>query len=406
MQILTTILDELFFARVNRKVTDKMLKDQMFLLKMMMMIFSVVAFIMAPLYLNYFSETNAHIMGQMISVFFIFNLLLLSLFHYEYISYKSTYMATFFGVLSILTATLFLNTDFTARILWFALPIFMTVFIGGKRIGQILTFFSFSLIGSYFYLVPDSGMSLHDKVESFAILITFVTLIAIYEFNNERAAVEIQELNEQLSLKVYSQNAELEETQREMIYRLGELGETRSKETGNHVKRVAKYSYILAQKCALSEDDCNLIFLASPMHDIGKVAIPDAVLNKPGKLSIDEWEVMKTHSEIGYSLFNSSKRPILKASAIISNTHHEKYDGSGYPNGLKGEAIPIMGRITAIADVFDALGSERCYKKAWPLEEVLNFFKQERGKHFDPELIDLFFEHLDEFLQVRNKYSD
>ncbi|WP_320036246.1 PAS domain S-box protein [Halarcobacter sp.] len=199
---------------------------------------------------------------------------------------------------------------------------------------------------------------------------------------------------------------ELEETQREVIYKLGEIGETRSKETGNHVKRVAEYSKVLATKVGLSQDEINILFASSPMHDIGKVGIPDSILNKPGKLTPDEWDFMQTHSEIGYNILKSSTRPILKAAAIISYTHHEKWNGKGYPRGLKGEEIHIFGRITAIADVFDALGSDRCYKSAWELDKILKLLEDQRGKHFDPYLIDLFMENLDEFLSIRDRYKD
>ncbi|RXJ99743.1 regulator [Arcobacter sp. CECT 8989] len=199
---------------------------------------------------------------------------------------------------------------------------------------------------------------------------------------------------------------ELEDTQRELIYRLGEVGETRSKETGNHVKRVANYSKILARKYGLSKEEESCLFAASPMHDIGKVGIPDEILNKSGKLDENEWEIMKTHAEIGYEILKNSTRSILKAAAVVSYTHHEKWDGSGYPQGLKGEDIHIYGRITAIADVFDALGSDRVYKKAWPLAKILDFFKEQSGKHFDPTLLKMFFDNLDDFLKVRDKYKD
>jgi len=142
------------------------------------------------------------------------------------------------------------------------------------------------------------------------------------------------------------------------------------------------------------------------MHDIGKIGISDDILNKPGKLDKNEWDVMRTHSTIGYEILKNSTRPILQAAATVAYTHHEKWDGSGYPIGLKGEEIHIFGRITAIADVFDALGSDRVYKEAWPLEKILDFFKEQKGKHFDPKLIDIFFDNLDEFLKIRDKYKD
>ena len=199
---------------------------------------------------------------------------------------------------------------------------------------------------------------------------------------------------------------ELEDTHREIIYKLGEIGECRSSETGQHVKRVAEYSKLLAQKVGLEVEDVNRLFTASPMHDIGKVGIPDSILNKNGKLDLAEWEIMKTHASIGYEILKTSKRDILQAAAVISHTHHEKWDGSGYPLGTKGEDIHIFGRITAIADVFDALGSERVYKKAWPLDKILDLFNEEKGKHFDPNLMEIFMENLEEFLQIRDNYKD
>lgn len=199
---------------------------------------------------------------------------------------------------------------------------------------------------------------------------------------------------------------EIEETQKEIIFVMGEIGESRSKETGNHVKRVAEYSYILALGLGMRHEEAELLKMVSPMHDIGKVAIPDEVLNKPGKLTAEEYEVMKTHCDIGYSLLKNSNRRILKTAAIVAHQHHEKWNGTGYPLGLKGEDIHIFGRITAIADVFDALGTERVYKKAWELERILALFHEERGKHFDPRIVDTFMESLPRLLEVRDAYSD
>jgi response regulator RpfG family c-di-GMP phosphodiesterase len=145
--------------------------------------------------------------------------------------------------------------------------------------------------------------------------------------------------------------------------------------------------------------------MASPMHDIGKVGIPDNILNKPGKLSEEEFEIMKTHAQLGHEMLKGSNQALLKTAAIISVEHHEKWDGSGYPRGLKGEDIHIYGRITAIADVFDALGHDRVYKKAWPLQNILDLFKEGRAKHFDPNLVDLFFDHLDDFLAIKESFD-
>ena len=199
---------------------------------------------------------------------------------------------------------------------------------------------------------------------------------------------------------------EIDATQKELVFIMGVTGESRSKETGNHVRRVAEYSRVLAQAYGLSEEEVDTLKNASPMHDLGKVAIPDAVLNKPGRYDEAERKIMETHAELGYNILKSSERTLLKAAAIVAYQHHEKWDGSGYPKGLKGEEIHIYGRITAFADVFDALGSDRVYKKAWPDEKVFNLFKEERGCHFDPKLIDLFFENLDSILAIRNEFKD
>jgi len=201
-------------------------------------------------------------------------------------------------------------------------------------------------------------------------------------------------------------NEEIINTQKDIVYKMGEIGETRSKETGNHVKRVAEYSYLLAIESGLSQEDANTLKIASPMHDIGKVGIPDAVLKKPGKLDLDEWKIMQTHAQLGYEMLKGSTRPILKAATIVAKDHHEKWDGSGYPNGTAKDEIHIYGRITAIADVFDALGSKRVYKEAWELEKILDLFKEERGKHFDPKLVDIMFANLDKFLEIRDSYQD
>jgi response regulator RpfG family c-di-GMP phosphodiesterase len=201
-------------------------------------------------------------------------------------------------------------------------------------------------------------------------------------------------------------NREIEDTQREVVFTMGSIAESRSKETGNHVKRVAEYSKLLALYYGLNEEDAEMLRQASPMHDIGKVAIPDAVLNKPGRFDEEERRIMDTHAELGYEMLQHSNRPLLKMAATVAYEHHEKYNGSGYPRGLSGEEIHIYGRITALADVFDALGSDRVYKKAWDDERIFTLFREERGEHFDPKLIDIFFERLDEFLAIRETFKD
>jgi len=215
---------------------------------------------------------------------------------------------------------------------------------------------------------------------------------------------EMEEKVSKAVAKVEVLNQEIIETQREIIFTMGEVCETRSHETGMHIQRVAEYSYLLAS--LVGSSDAWAIKQASPMHDIGKVGIPDSILNKPGKLTSEEWNIMQTHAELGYKMLNVSQRPLLKMAAIIAHEHHEKWDGTGYPRGLKGESISLAGRVTAIADVFDALGNDRCYKKSWPLNKILELFKEQRGVHFDPQLIDLFFANLDDFMELRHKYKE
>ena len=194
---------------------------------------------------------------------------------------------------------------------------------------------------------------------------------------------------------------EIVDTQKDVIFTMGAIGESRSQETGEHVKRVAEYSKLLALLHGESEEDAELLKMASPMHDIGKVGIPDKILNKPGKLTPDEWKIMQTHAELGYEMLKNSDRKILRVAATVALSHHESYDGSGYPLGLEENKIPLVGRITALADVFDALGSDRCYKKAWDLEKILEFIRDEKAKKFDPVLVELFLENLDKFLAIR-----
>ena len=199
---------------------------------------------------------------------------------------------------------------------------------------------------------------------------------------------------------------EVSTTQKDIIYSVCELAESRSKETGNHVRRVAMYSKLMAQKYGLSEAQCDELFFASPLHDVGKVAIPDSILNKPGPLTDSEWEIMKTHAEVGFNTLNHLKKPIFQAGAILAGQHHENWDGSGYPTGLKGNDIHIYGRITAVADVFDALMSKRCYKPAWDQATVNSFIVEQSGIKFDPELVKLFIENYEEFVSIYEQYKD
>jgi response regulator RpfG family c-di-GMP phosphodiesterase len=235
----------------------------------------------------------------------------------------------------------------------------------------------------------------------------FISVLGFKVYKNVGLSVdEIEEKVKEGIEEIKNLNNEIESTQKEVVFTMGAIGESRSKETGNHVKRVAEYSKLFALYYGLSKEEAELLKQASPMHDIGKVAIPDAILNKPGRFDENEREIMNTHAMLGYEMLKHSKRPILKAAAIVAKEHHEKWDGTGYPNGIKGENIHIYGRITALADVFDALGSDRVYKKAWDDERIFSLFKEERGKHFDPKLVDIFFENLDEFKKIREKLKD
>jgi response regulator RpfG family c-di-GMP phosphodiesterase len=199
---------------------------------------------------------------------------------------------------------------------------------------------------------------------------------------------------------------EIVATQREVVLTLGEVVETRSKETAHHVKRVAEYSYVLGIKAGLSEERAHLLRMASPMHDVGKIGIPDSILFKPGKLTDEEFSIIKTHTVIGHSILKGSPRRIMRTAATIALQHHEHWDGGGYPHGLIEDETHIFGRITALADVFDALSCDRVYKKAWPLSEVLDYLREKRGRQFDPFLVDIFLENLDEIMAIRVMYPD
>ncbi len=241
------------------------------------------------------------------------------------------------------------------------------------------------------------------------IFLTIALIIIISYKVNKNVGLSVDEINQKVHeglREIESLNHEIEETQKEVVFTMGAIGESRSKETGNHVKRVAQYSKILALYYGLDEKEADMLKQASPMHDIGKVAIPDSILNKLGKLDAKERKVMDTHTKLGYNMLKHSNRDLLKAAATVAYEHHEKYDGSGYPKGLKGKNIHIYGRITAVADVFDALGSDRCYKKAWDDERIFELFRKERGKHFDSKLVDIFFKHIDEFLRIRDDFKD
>ena len=218
--------------------------------------------------------------------------------------------------------------------------------------------------------------------------------------------LQLTNFNSRLQEEIDKKTAELVMREYEALHILSRLAEYRDPETGSHIARVAHYSKLLAREYGLSEKEQDILFFASPLHDIGKIGIQDDILLKPGRLDKDEYEIMKTHSTIGYEILKESKNPYLQAGAIIAMEHHEKYDGSGYFHGLKGEEIHIYGRITAIADVFDALTSERAYKKPWSFDEAYTFILNESGKHFDPKLVELFQKNIDKIRKIYFKFGD
>ena len=201
-------------------------------------------------------------------------------------------------------------------------------------------------------------------------------------------------------------NLEIEETQKEVIYTLGEIVESRHQETGRHVLRVGKVAEILAQGFGLDEEKTRLIRYAAPMHDVGKIGIPDSILHKPGPLTAEELDLMRSHTEIGYRLLKQNKRTILQAAAAIALYHHEHWNGGGYPKGLKGEEIPPEAQIVGLADVFDALTHPRVYKEAWPLDRVLAYIEDNRERQFSAPLVDVFLRELPAIEEVLKQYPD
>ena len=213
----------------------------------------------------------------------------------------------------------------------------------------------------------------------------------------ERRRVSL--VNELLEQKVRERTRELRETQLEVIQRLGRAVEWRDEETGGHIDRMSRLCHRLGLAAGMSHDDAELLLRASVMHDVGKIGVPDSILRKPGPLDDDEWEVMKTHTTIGGRILSGSSSPLVRMAETIALTHHERWDGSGYPAGLAGEDIPLVGRICTVCDVFDALVSERPYKNAWSVDDALEEIGSQAGRQFDPRLAELFVELAPEFLR-------
>jgi putative two-component system response regulator len=202
------------------------------------------------------------------------------------------------------------------------------------------------------------------------------------------------------------QAEQLKQAHVDLVHRLGRAAEYKDTDTGEHIARMSQYSKLLALEFGMGEQQAELLRQAAPMHDVGKIGIPDAILLKPGRLTPDEFDHMKQHAAIGAQILANSSSPLIQLAHKLAIEHHEKWDGSGYPNGLKGEQISVEGRIVAIADVFDALTSKRPYKEAWGVEEALEHMQAQAGKHFDPHLINLFVNKLDAIIAIKNAYQE
>ena len=215
-----------------------------------------------------------------------------------------------------------------------------------------------------------------------------------------------QHFNELLTTRVEDATSALKKSEYEALEVLSKAAEYKDPETASHIARVSHYSTLLAKACGLSKEEQNIIYYAAPLHDIGKIGVNDTVLLKPAKLTQEEFAQMKEHATIGANILHGKKNSFLKAGETIALTHHEKYNGKGYPKGLQGEDIPLYGRIVAIADVFDALTSKRPYKEAWSFERALNLLLEEKGEHFDPQLVEYFLENIDAVKEIYKKFQE
>lgn len=220
-----------------------------------------------------------------------------------------------------------------------------------------------------------------------------------------RTHLALYDINRTLEEKVQERTLELNETRLEIIHRLGIAAEYKDNETGQHIMRMSQYCQQIGQEYGLKKEELQLLKNAAPMHDVGKIGVPDRILQKPGKLDAEEWEIMKTHTTIGGVIIGDHPSTLLKTARIIALSHHEKWDGSGYPLGLSGNDIPLFGRIVALADVFDALTSERPYKRAWKIEDAIAEIKKGSGTHFDPDLVTAFNKALPRIIEIKQEYK-
>jgi len=408
------IKDFLDFNKENKYANSTFSLKKVKLLRLVILLSLVYSILLA--FTDYFGITE-HIdyRFELMSIYAVCNTILLY-FSSKSVKYGRDDTIMLYIVLilalTVFTITMVIYPESEIRIMWYFFTIMIAYYVGGRKIGHLTAIASIIIlftINKYYHLDFNSTTK-----SSIIIGILFISQISNYFVNildqNEKELYDYQNNLEDMiedGLKeIRDLNEEITDTQKEVVFTMGSIGETRSKETGNHVKRVAEYSKILALGYGLSEDEAELLRTASPMHDIGKVGIPDNILKKPARFTPEEFEVMKTHAQLGYNMLKHSKRPILNTAAIVAYQHHERWDGKGYPRGLKAEEIHIFGRITAVADVFDALGSKRVYKDAWDDDKIFKLFKEERGKQFDPQLIDIFFDHLDEILTIRDKFAD
>ncbi|WP_262415412.1 HD domain-containing phosphohydrolase [Vibrio sp. SCSIO 43132] len=281
-----------------------------------------------------------------------------------------------------------------------------------KQHSDIFNFRALKRFGIPTYSLPTNAFVI-NKPSSFIednleMLVYSGTIISILIVIIALQSVSIRQKKElaNKNQKIFELHEKTLKVQKDMIHVLGEAIESRSGETGNHVKRVAKLSSYLAKLYGMNKADCELIEVITPMHDVGKIAIPESILDKPGRLNDNEWEVMKTHTISGFNLLNSSDGDVMALAAIVALEHHEHWDGNGYPNGKKGSDIHIYARITAIADVFDALLSRRSYKSEWDITSVTEYFLEKQGKQFDPDLTSLLIESIDEFVKIRHEHPD
>jgi len=241
--------------------------------------------------------------------------------------------------------------------------------------------------------------------EDFTSLIYFSGIDSrLFQFNRDLIRLYMNNIATHIDNIVLTR--EIVNTQKEVIMTLGEIVETRSKETANHVARVAEICYLLALKYGISQEETELLRMAVPMHDAGKIGVSEMILNKKGPLTEAELLMVQAHSQTGYDILKKSEKKIMQTAALIALQHHEKWDGTGYPSKLAGEDIHIFGRITAVADVFDALSHKRCYKKKWSIDKIIDFFQSESGKHFDPKLVKIFLSSIHEFQEINKQLPD